>query len=294
MKFLIAVGSQEYSGPTLRVGMEVAATFNASVTVVKVGPRISEHSASHVKLAQERMGEWDFDRPGVEVLEWAFNFLAKNHYITPTIVETGFPKNTLIDTGNNRAEVYLQGTTGSDVHLILRSGDTIAELRDEVFRGDFDVTIIGGSQKRRMAHDLIQYLDSSIFIVNQYDQNKSYKLLVAVDDSPHTEKAVKFGVRVSQAFDIKVELITVSKTGSFREGYRNAAENAEKLMRRMGIDYETHLLTGDLIEIIKRLAGDNHIIVMGSSTKNPLVKFFTGSKPLKVMKDCQCPILIVK
>ena len=62
----------------------------------------------------------------------------------------------------------------------------------------------------------------------------------------------------------------------------------------MGIDYETHLLTGDLIEIIKRLAGDNHIIVMGSSTKNPLVKFFTGSKPLKVMKDCQCPILIVK
>jgi len=294
MKFLIAVGSQEYSGPTLRVGMEVAAAFNASVTVVKVGPRISEHSASHVKLAQERMGEWDFDRPGVEVLEWAFNFLAKNHYITPTTVETGFPKNTLIDTGNNRAEVYLQGTTGSDVHLILRSGDTIAELRDEVFRGDFDVTIIGGSQKRRMAHDLIQYLDSSIFIVNQYDQNKSYKLLVAVDDSPHTEKAVKFGVRVSQAFDIKVELITVSKTGSFREGYRNAAENAEKLMRRMGIDYETHLLTGDLIEIIKKLAGDNHIIVMGSSTKNPLVKFFTGSKPLKVMKDCQCPILIVK
>ena len=65
-------------------------------------------------------------------------------------------------------------------------------------------------------------------------------------------------------------------------------------MRRMGIDYETHLLTGNLIDIIKKSAGDDHIIVMGSSTKNPLVKFFTGSKPLKVMKDCQCPILIVK
>ena len=229
MKFLIAVGSQEYSGPTLRVGMEVAASFNGSVTVVKVGSRISEYSASHGKLAQERMGKWDFDRPGVEVLEWAFNFLADNHYITPATVETGFPKNTLIDTGNNRAEVYLQGTTGSDVNLILRSGDTIAELRDEISRGNFDVTIIGGSQKRRMAHDLIQYLDSSIFVVNQYDQNKSYKLLVAVDDSPHTEKAVNFGVRVSQAFDIKVELITVSKTGSFRKGYTHAAENAEKL-----------------------------------------------------------------
>ena len=294
MKFLIAVGSEKYSGPTLRVGMKVASAFNASVTVVKVGPWISEYSASHVKLAQERMGEWDFDRPGVGVLEWAFNFLADNHYISSTTVETGFPKNTLIDTGNNRAEVYLQGTTGSDVNLILRNGDTISELRDEVSRGNFDVTIMGGSQKRRMAHDLIQYLDSSIFVVNQYDQNKSYKLLIAVDDSPHTKKAVKFGVRVSQAFEIEVELITVSKTGSFRKGYTHAAENAEKLMRRMGIQYETHLLKGDPIDVIKKTAGDDHIIVMGTSTKNPLVKYFTGSKPLKIMENCPCPVLIVK
>ena len=73
--------------------------------------------------------------------------------------------------------------------------------------GNFDVTIIGGSQKRRMAHDLIQYLDSSIFVVNQYDHNKSYRLLVAVNDSPHNAKAVKFGVRVSQAFDVDVDLV---------------------------------------------------------------------------------------
>ena len=58
MKFLIAVGSEKYSAPTLQVGMNVASAFNASVTVVKVEPQISEHSASHVKLAQERMGEW--------------------------------------------------------------------------------------------------------------------------------------------------------------------------------------------------------------------------------------------
>ena len=294
MKFLIAVGSEKYSGPTLRVGMKVASAFNASVTVVKVGSRISEYSASHVKLAQERMGEWDFDSPGVEVLEWAFNFLLDNHYITSSIVETGFSKNTIIDTGNNRAEVYLQGTTGSDMNLILRNGDTISELREEVSHGNFDVTIIGGSKKRRMAHDLIQYLDSSIFIVNQYDQKKSYKLLIAVNDSLHTEKAVKYGVRVSQAFDVNVDLVTVSKSGSFNSGYRNAVNRSEKLMRRMGIQYETHLLKGDPIDVIKKTAGDDHIIVMGASTKNPLVKFFTGSKPLKIMKNCPCPVLIVR
>jgi nucleotide-binding universal stress UspA family protein len=294
MKFLIAVGSEKYSAPTLQLGMEVASAFNASVTVVKVGSRISEYSASHVKLAHERMGEWDFDRPGVDVLEWAFKFLSDNHYITPSIVEKGFPKNTLIDTGNNRAEVYLQGTTGSDVSLILRNGDTISELREEVSHGNFDVTIIGGSKKRRMAHDLIQYLDSSIFVVNQYDQKKSYKLLIAVDDSLHTEKAVKYGVRVSQAFDVNVDMVTVSKTGSFNSEDRSATNRAKKLMRRMGIQYVVHLLKGDPINVIKKTAGDDHIIVMGASTKNPLVKFFTGSKPLKIMKNCPCPVLIVR
>jgi len=294
MKFLIAVGSQDYSGPTLSVGMKVAAAFNASVTVVKVGPKISEYSSSQVKLARGRMEEWDFDSPGVEVLEWAFNFLAEKKYITPLAVETGFPKNTLIETGHNRAQVYLQGTIGSDVNLILRNGDTISELRDEVKRGDFDVTIIGGSQKRRMAHDLIQYLDSSIFVVNKYDQTKSYTLLVAVDDSPHTERAVKFGVRVAQAFDIPVDIVTVSKSGSFKKEYKRASKRAGKLMRRMGIKHEIHLLSGNPIDVIKKSAGDDHIIVMGSSTKNPLVKFFTGSKPLKVMENCPCPVLIVK
>mgnify|MGYP000907682085 CR=1 FL=1 len=79
MKCLIAVGSQEFSGPTLRMGMKVANAFNASATIIKVGPKISDFSTAHVRLAQEQMKKWEFDRPGVEVLEWAFNYLAKNN-----------------------------------------------------------------------------------------------------------------------------------------------------------------------------------------------------------------------
>ncbi|GIT40412.1 MAG: hypothetical protein Ct9H300mP9_2620 [Candidatus Neomarinimicrobiota bacterium] len=88
-------------------------------------------------MAQERMEEWDFDRPGIDVLEWAFNFLAENEYITPTTIESGFPKNTLVQTDGNRCELYLQGTISKDVNLILRNGDIISELRDEVNRGGF-------------------------------------------------------------------------------------------------------------------------------------------------------------
>ncbi|SVB64539.1 uncharacterized protein METZ01_LOCUS217393 [marine metagenome] len=294
MKFLIAVGSKEYSESTLRVGMQIAKSFQAAVTIAYVGPKISDFSLPHVRLAQERMEEWNFDRPGVDVLEWAFNFLAENDYITSTTIESGFPKNTLVQRDGNRCDVYLQGTISADVNLILRNGDIISELRDEVARGGFDVTIIGGSQKRRMAHDMIQYIDSSILIVNKYNPDKTYGLLVPVDDSMKTPQAVKYGVRVAQAFGIKVDLLTVSRTSEFGEGYRNAAKRAAKMMRRMGIEHESHFKHGDPVTIIRETAGNNHIIVMGTSTKNPIAKFFMGSKPLQVMESNPCPILIVK
>ena len=30
-----------------------------------------------VYMARERIESWNFDRPGVDVLEWAFNYLCK-------------------------------------------------------------------------------------------------------------------------------------------------------------------------------------------------------------------------
>ena len=145
-----------------------------------------------------------------------------------------------------------------------------------------------------MAHDLIQYIDSSIFVVNKYDLNKKYKILIAVDDSPNTRKAVKYGTRVSQAFNVPVEMITVSKNNEFGDGYTNAANWAKKFLRRSNISFGHQFLVGDPTQVIYEVAGNNHIIVMGSSTQNPLLKFFKGSKPLNVMKTCNCPILIVK
>ena len=190
MKILIAVGSKEFSEPTLRVGMKIAKALNALTTIVDVGEKTSKFNSKIVGLTQERMDSWEFDRPGIDVLEWAFQFLADHNYISPKMVDAGFPKNTLVHTGGSRSEVFLKGTVCEDVQLILRNGNIIEELRDEVKIRKYDITIIGGSRKRRMAHDLVQYIDSSIFVVNQFNPNQTYRLLLAVDDSTGTKGAV--------------------------------------------------------------------------------------------------------
>ena len=162
MKILIAIGSKEYSKSTLQVGIRVAKAFNASTTIVDVGEKVSEFSSKLEGLTQERMESWDFDRPGIDVLEWAFSYLAKKKFIEPKQIQSGFPKNTLVEKNSRRSEVFLKGTVSDQVNLILRSGDIIEELRDEVQSEFYNVTIIGGSGKRDMAHDLVQYIDLSL------------------------------------------------------------------------------------------------------------------------------------
>ena len=294
MKILIAVSSKEYSGPTLDVGMNIARALKASTTIVDVGQKISEFSSKDVSLANELMESWDLDRPGVDVLEWAYTYLAENKFIESQTIELGFPKNLLVESGSNRAEVYLKGSVVENLNLILRNGDIIEELRDEVQTYNYDVAIIGGSGKRSMAHDLIQYIDSSIFIVNNFNVKQDYRILLAVDDSSGTAKAVKYGVRVAQAFGIDVDLVTISRDDHFGEGYKNASARAAKLMRRSGVAAETLFKVGEPVNTIIEIAGNNHIIIMGASTQSPIAKFFMGSKPLNVIEACNCPVLIVK
>ena len=294
MKILIAIGSKQYSKPTLHLGMEVAQAFKAKATIIDVGEKVSEFSSQLVELAQDQMESWDFDPPGVDVLEWAFNYLSDNNLIDSKQIETGFPKNRLIDDGEDRKLVYLSGTVCEDVNLILRNGDIIAELREEVQYGNYDVTIVGKSQKRNMSHDLLQYINSSILVVNQYDNEKFKRVLLPVDNLDGSMKAAKYGIRVALAYDIGIDIFTVNNDKASIDHETKNIAKIKKLIRRSGVDYAHENEQGDAVEKIIKKAADDKIIVMRASNMSPIKRYFKGSVPLSIMNRCNVPILIVK
>ena len=294
MKILIAIGSKQYSKPTLHLGMEVAQAFKAKTTIIDVGEKVSEFSSQLVELAQDQMESWDFDPPGVDVLEWAFNYLSDNNLIDSKQIETGFPKNRLIDDGEDRKLVYLSGTVCEDVNLILRNGDIIAELREEVQYGNYDLTIVGKSQKRNMSHDLLQYINSSILVVNQYDNEKFKRVLLPINNEGGSIKAAKYGIRVALAYDIGIDIFTVSNDQIFTNDENKQVDKIKKIIRRSGVEYVHEKEQGDTVEKVIEKAGDDKIIVMRSSDMSPLKRYFKGSIPLSIMNRCNVPILIVK
>ena len=294
MKILIAIGSKNFSKPTLRLGMKVAQAFKAKTTIIDVGEKISEFSSHLVELAQDQMESWDFDPPGVDVLEWAFNYLSDNKLIDSKQIETGFPKNRLIDDGEDRKLVYLSGTVCDDVNLILRNGDIISELREEVQFGKYDVTIIGRSRKRNMSHDLLQYINSSVLIVNNYQNEKFDKILLPLNDSSGMMKVAKYAIRVALALKVSIEILTVTNKKDSDVVNRSKIDKLIKLIRRSGVVHFHKIEEGDIVEKIVKRAGKDKIIVMKASSMSPIQRFFKGSIPLSVMNECNVPILIVK
>ena len=293
MKIIIAIGSKKYSKPTLHLGMEVAQAFKAKTTIIDVGEKVSEFSSQLVELAQDQMESWDFDPPGVDVLEWAFNYLSDNNLIDSKQIETGFPKNRLIEDGEDRKLVYLSGTVCENVNLILRNGDIIAELREEVQYGNYDVIIVGKSQKRNMSHDLLQYINSSILVVNQYDNEKFKRVLLPIDNDGGSMKVAKYGIRVALAYNIGIDLFTVSDKTPIDDESKKVIK-IKKLIRRSGVEYAHQKEQGDTVEKIIEKAGDDKIIVMRASGMSPIKRYFKGSIPLSIMNRCNVPILIVK
>ena len=294
MKILIAIGSKHYSEHTLNLGMKVAEAFNAKTTIIDVGKKVSEFSSQLVELAQDQMESWDFDPPGVDVLEWAFNYLSENSLIDAKQIETGFPKNRLIDDGEDRKLVYLSGTVCEDVNLILRHGEIITELREEVQFGKYDVTIVGKSQKRNMSHDLIQYINSSILVVNEYDDENFNRVLLPVDNFPGSMKAAKYAIRVAMSYDVGIDILNVLDENKSKNEDSSNVSKIIKLIRRSGVDHKHIKEDGDPVEKIIEKSNNDKIIVMRASNMSPIKRYFRGSKPLSVMNSCNVPILIVK
>ena len=294
MKILIAIGSKDFSKPTLNLGMKVAQAFNAKTTIIDVGEKISEFSSQLVELAQDQMEAWDFDLPGVDVLEWAFNYLYENNLIDVTQLETGFPKNRLIEDGEDRKMVYLSGTVCEDVNLILRNGDIISELRDEVQYGRYDVTILGKSRKRNMSHDLLQYINSSVLIVNNYDNQKFDKILLPLNDADGMMKVAKYAIRVAMALNVGIDIFTVINKKSLNQERSYIIKKVIKLIRRSGVQFTNEEKEGEVVDQIIKKADKNKIIVMKASNMSPIKRYFKGSVPLSVMNESDVPILIVK
>ena len=294
MNILIAIGGKEYSKPTLDLGMKIANSFEASTTIAYVGKKISQFSEKDVSVVHQNLDDRELYRPGVRTLEWAYDFLESKNYIKKKDSNINFSDHLIIDEENSRMRVILKGSHSNKIDLILRTGEIIDQLKTEVERNNHDITIIGGGGNNGMHHKLVQFIDSSVMVVKNYSVNKKYKILLPVNNSLGSNKAIEIAQQFAKSKKMAVEIITVLENKPSDEKLKNILKRTQKKITNSGIKNSAIILEGDPVKTVVKYAKDDSLVMLGVSPKNPILKYFFGSKPISIAQQCNCPVLIAK
>jgi len=292
MNILIAIGGRDYSKPTLDLGMKVANSLEASTTIAYVGKKVSQFSEKDVSVVHQNLDERQLYRPGVRTLEWAYDFLKSKNYIQEE--KNDFNDHLLIDEENSRMRVLLKGKHSNKINLILRTGEIIEQLRLEVQANNHDITIIGGGSNKGMHHDLVQFIDSSVLVVKNYSFKKKYKILLPVNNSVGSNNAIEIAEQFAKANKLEVEIVTVLENKSSDENLKKILDRTAKRFSKSRIKNTTKVLEGPVVKAITQSASDDSIVMIGVSPKNPIMKYFFGSKPISIAQKCECPVLIAR
>lgn len=140
-----------------------------------------------------------------------------------------------------------------------------------------------------------------------------YKILIPVDGSACSERAVRHVVELSrQVGEVQVNLLNVQTTVEAWEVKRflreeeietmqtslsdEATESARAILDEAGIAYQAHHLVGDVAETIARFVEEHgcHLVVMGSRGMSALGDLLLGSVSIKVLHRVHVPVTLVK
>ncbi len=293
MKILIAIGGKEFSKPTLDLGMKIANSFKSSTTIAYVGKKISQFSEKDVSVVHQNLDDRQLYRPGIRTLEWAYDFLISKKYIEETDTNK-FDDYLLVDEENSRMKVLLKEQYSDNIDLIMRTGEIIEQLKDEVEANKHDITIIGGGGNKGIHNKLIQFIDSAVFVVKNYSVSKKYKILLPVNDSKGSEKAIDTAINFAKSYKLTVEIVAVYENKKSHEKTDKLLLRTKNKFLKNKINASTKILEGSTVNAIVDHAKDDSIIILGVSPKNPIMKYFFGSKPISIAQKCNCPVLITK
>ena len=293
MKILIAIGGREFSKPTLDLGMKIANSFKSSTTIAYVGKKISQFSEKDVSVVHQNLDDRELYRPGIRTLEWAYDFLISKKYIEEKD-SNKFDDYLLVDEENSRMKVLLKGQQSDKIDLIMRTGEIIEQLKNEVETNKHDITIIGGGGNTGIHQKLVQFIDSSVFVVKNYSVSKKYKILLPVNDSKGSDMAIETAINFAKSYKLNVEIVSIPEGNKTIDEVEKILQKTKEKFSKNKIKTSTKLIDGTPVNSIVNYAKDNSIIILGVSPKNPIMKYFFGSKPLSIAQKCNCPVLITK
>ncbi len=150
-----------------------------------------------------------------------------------------------------------------------------------------------------IAEKVSRHAECPVLLVKQ--KTKLLKILVAVDGSESSEKAIEYAVQLAKKHKAKVTFLNVgeSKLFGFKpEVVREIGEHvlSDAVAKVKGLKFETQLEFGNAAESIIEVAekGNYDLIVVGSRGLSSVKRFFLGSVSDDVSHHAKCSVFITR
>ena len=189
---------------------------------------------------------------------------------------------------------------------VVEHADKADSILREAEDGKYSLIVIGRTGEEEKETQLSGTTEkvvrhSKIPVLVGGERKKLAKVLVPVDGSKGSDKALKLAVTLAKKLEAKITLLHVQEGGFFtlkpevakRVGKHILAQAARKTK---GIETNEKLESGDVGRKIAQIAEkeDYDIIVMGSKGHGSIKRFLLGSASSHVLHYTNHPVLIVK
>jgi len=139
--------------------------------------------------------------------------------------------------------------------------------------------------------------------------NSFKRILVAVDGSLYSEKALKRACDLVEAFDSKIILIYVVEKSIpinlldrkeylkiLRKFGNKTLEKANTMLSKKNISAKILLKEGNIVNEIEKVVKKEHcdLIIVGNKGLGSISRFLLGSISNKISQSSSCSVLIVK
>lgn len=136
------------------------------------------------------------------------------------------------------------------------------------------------------------------------------RVVIATDGTEENELVIEKGLSLARLIGAKVKIVFVVDTGNLsgippdelitavedhiKGEAKDILDRLEKRAEEMGIDLEKSIKKGTPAEIITAESEKEDLVVMGHHTRSGLSRLFTGSTARKVIKNAECPVMVVR
>jgi nucleotide-binding universal stress UspA family protein len=136
------------------------------------------------------------------------------------------------------------------------------------------------------------------------------KILVAIDGSPNSEKALATAVDLATHYQAELIALSVAElpevvamvdeVDSIRQNaddyFRQIGQAAIEFAKTRGVALRSVVVRGHAAEEIIRFAESEgtHLVILGRQGHSRIARFFLGSTTDRVSEHCHCAVMIVR